>query len=82
MWGVTISLYKNGRLRMRCGAMSDRSHTARVVEVKKFTSPMRYYGNFTSRKMADITSEVIVTTSQRRARRRTRNPEEWKKTTT
>ena len=53
-----------------------------LIEVKKFTSTMRYYGNLTSHKMADMTSEVVVTTSQRRARRRTHNPEEWKKTIT
>ena len=52
------------------------------LEVKKFTNPMCYYGNLTSRKMADITSEVVVTISQKRVHRRMRNPEEWKKTTT
>ena len=44
---------------------------------------MRYYGNLAAvLKMADIASEVVVTTSQRRARKRTRNPEAWKKTVT
>ena len=43
---------------------------------------MRHYGNLIGHKMADLTSEVVVTASQRRARRSMRRPEEWKKTIT